>query len=268
MQEGNEQNNAGWVYSPDGSATPPPASPPNASPSADSELKISHDAPAPKAAPAPAASPIAEPDVPEPPAAAPAPPQAEPAPPATAAPVQPAPAAEPLPAYVPQYDDSDRDRETVRSTGPAIRWTASEYVARQKGSNWFVMLAGGSLLIGVIIWFITRDIFSSAGVVIICIAAGVFSARQPQERDYAIDSNGVTIGQKFHPYDVFKSFTILNEDSMSYVSLMPTMRFMPAKALYYSPQDEERILNMLSSFLPYEERDHDFVDRLSHRIRF
>jgi hypothetical protein len=45
-------------------------------------------------------------------------------------------------------------------------------------------------------------------------------------------------------------------------------RFMPMTSIYFDPKDENRIVDMLSHFLPEEPKDPDFIDRLTRRIRF
>ena len=45
-------------------------------------------------------------------------------------------------------------------------------------------------------------------------------------------------------------------------------RFAPLTTIYYDPQIEEKIFNILADQLPLEERQPDAVDRLMAKIRF
>jgi hypothetical protein len=48
----------------------------------------------------------------------------------------------------------------------------------------------------------------------------------------------------------------------------PLQRFSPLTTIYYDPNDEERIVDLLANRLPMEERKRDAIDRLMWRIRF
>jgi hypothetical protein len=76
------------------------------------------------------------------------------------------------------------------------------------------------------------------------------------------------IRQKIYPYAMFKSFTVVDEGAFSSVLLLPLRRFMPALAIYYDPEDETKILNMLSQHLPLDQTHNDPIDRFMRRIRF
>jgi hypothetical protein len=83
-----------------------------------------------------------------------------------------------------------------------------------------------------------------------------------------VDEHFLYIGQKFYDWGMFKSFSVIEEDAINSIYLTPLKRFMPAISVYYSPDDEEKILTTISNYLPHEERARDFIDKLMHRIRF
>jgi hypothetical protein len=151
----------------------------------------------------------------------------------------------------------------------SIEWTASEYLANPKNSGWYGLLAAGSISLAVIVWFMTGgDIASTVVICIVALVVGVFAARQPQTLTYRIDNRGLTIGEKFYPYEGFKSFSVANEHPIGYISLMPLKRFMPPLTIHYVPDDEDRISEVLSAYLPYEEHKPDMVDNFTRRLRF
>jgi hypothetical protein len=49
---------------------------------------------------------------------------------------------------------------------------------------------------------------------------------------------------------------------------MPLKRFATLTTVYYAPEDEDKIVNLLSKHLPLEEHKLDAVDHLMQRIRF
>lgn len=149
-----------------------------------------------------------------------------------------------------------------------IEWTASEYLAHQKGASWYGALALAVLLLVLVVYFVTGDIISTVVIGVVGILFGVFAARQPRVLNYSIDSSGVHVGEKLYPFGTFKSFSVGNDQAMSYISLTPLRRFMPPLTIHYAPEDEDVITNTLSQYLPFEEHKRDIVDSFSRKIRF
>jgi hypothetical protein len=220
-----------------------------------------------------------------------APAQAVPQP--QAAPVQ---AAAPLPSYVPETQAPAPDQSyyqqppqpgfqpnggvyTGGSMSPqagqglteeegVLRWAATEYVAQQKNGGWFFMLMVGAVVAGGVLWFVTHSIITPIAVLGVALAVGIAGARQPKTQEYGIGPAGLQIGQKFFPYEYFKSFALVEDNGVGYVSLLPLKRLAPPMALYYASSDEDRIVDMLAEFLPIEEHANDLVDRLARKVRF
>ena len=171
-----------------------------------------------------------------------------------------------------QFRPEGADASTVtvpQSPDDAVRWTASEYIAHHKSYGWFMGYGFVLGLIALLIYVFTRgDFVSTVMVFIIGVAFGIFAGRQPRELNYAVDPAGVRIGSRSYPYASFKSFSVIEEDPIRSINLLPLKRFMPPISIYYDPEDEEKIISTLSLHLPFEEKDHDFVERLMRRVRF
>ncbi len=149
-----------------------------------------------------------------------------------------------------------------------VSWTASEFVAHEKSVGWYAALILVAAIIAAVIYLITRDKISS-GVVLVCaLALGVLAARKPRQLQYAVDNSGITVGQKHFGYGAFKSFAVVPEGAFSSIVLMPLKRFAPLTTIYYSPEDEKRIVDTLASRLPFEEHKLDVIDHFMRRIRF
>jgi hypothetical protein len=105
-------------------------------------------------------------------------------------------------------------------------------------------------------------------VLIIAVLFAVMGARKPRELTYIVDGKGITIGEKFYSYASFKSFSILQEEGMETVWFMPLKRFMPGLSIYFAPEDGQKIVDVIAEFLPFEDKQLDFIDQLMHRLRF
>lgn len=246
MQDGNNDE-PGWVFKPGDTPGQAPVTP------------------TPSVAPQPTVS-AAAPSQPLPPPIAPV--QPSPSPESTPQ-VQPA---VPLLSQIPQGATAQTEQLQDYSQDedyPHIEWTASEYVAHQKSAGWYGLLAIASIGIAAITYFVTRGDLVSTGVVLVLgVMLGIFAARQPHEITYAVNNIGVVVGQKFYPYESFKTFSVVHGQGLGYISLEPLKRFMPPLTIHYDPNDEDRIANTLSEYLPREEHKPDIVDGLTRRFRF
>lgn len=151
---------------------------------------------------------------------------------------------------------------------PAVEWTASEYIAHEKSAGWYGLLAGGGILLIVFVYVVTRDILASIVILLACVAIGVYAGRKPAIKSYTLNENGVQADEKFHSYSQFRSFSVVEEGAINSIWLKPLKRFAPIVVMYYSPEDEKKIVDVLANFLPNEERELDAIDRFSKRIRF
>lgn len=181
---------------------------------------------------------------------------------------------QPQQAPTPQNEQPDQEGASSSAVEPkisdpdAITWTASEFVAHEKSASWYGMLVLAAAAATAVIFLITKDKISSAVVPICALALGVIGARKPRSLQYQVDNYGVTVGDKHHGFEEFRSFTVATEGAFSSIIFKPLKRFAVLTSIYCAPEDEDRIIDMLEDRLPYEEHEPDVVDRLMRRIRF
>ena len=150
----------------------------------------------------------------------------------------------------------------------SISWTASEYVAHHKTARWYILLAVSATLLAALIWLLTKDETSAAVVIIGAIVLGVYGARQPRELTYFLNPDVLSIASKRYKLEEFRSFTVDDQQPFTSINLFPLKRFAPSLSIYYDPNDENAILNILATRLPMEDHKPDLVDHLMRRIRF
>ncbi len=167
-----------------------------------------------------------------------------------------------------QSDASLPEAASESSDGQEISWTASEFIAHAKSFGWYMALAAAALAAAVLIYLLTRDPVSSGVIIVAAIVLGIYAGHKPRELEYRVDTRGLSIAQKHFDYHQFKSFSVLPEGAFSSIVFMPMKRFAAPTTIYYAPEDENRIVSLLGNYLPLEERGHDAVDRLMHRIHF
>lgn len=180
-------------------------------------------------------------------------------------PAEPEPETDPEPATKPE---PETEAESPGDNGQKITWTASEFIAHDKSTSWYILLMLGTLLLAAAVFFVTRDFVSVSVAIIAGLLLGIYGAHQPRQLEYVVDRRGIGIGRKYYSYDEFKSFAVAPEGAFSSLVLMPLKRFAIPTTIYYAPEDEERILNILADHLPLEEHHRDTVDSLMRHIRF
>lgn len=171
-------------------------------------------------------------------------------------------------------DSAANSSQSYTETGSVIEpaqtvsWTASEYASHDKNFVWYASFTGACALIIGVIFLVTRDWISVIILAVFAVAFGVFAGRKPGVLNYAIDAQGIHIGNKTYPLTLFRSFAIVQEGGMHTISLLPLKRFMPPISVFFDPKDEQKIVETLGGSLPQEDRQQDFVDKFMHKIRF
>jgi hypothetical protein len=150
----------------------------------------------------------------------------------------------------------------------SVTWTASEFIAHDKTSSWYTLLILGTVAASGLMYVVTKDIVSVGVVILAALIFGIYGAHKPRQLVYRVDLRGITVGGKFYPYSDFRSFSVIPEGAFSSIVFMPLKRFAAPLSIYYAPQDEDRIVGVLSEQLPYEQRRRDAVDSLMRKIRF
>lgn len=149
-----------------------------------------------------------------------------------------------------------------------LRWTASEFIEHQKPQGWYMIVGLGGLLIAGLLYVVSRDIVNSVVVFIVCILFAAAGARKPQAQTYVLSRGGLQIGEKAYPYSLFKSFSVIEEGAIDSVQFLPLKRFMPPVSIYFPPEQEDQIVELIADYLPHEDRERDPIDRLMKRLHF
>ncbi len=154
------------------------------------------------------------------------------------------------------------------SAGGPVTWVASEYIDHDRGAGWYVLLILGVAILSTIVYFLTKDYFAIGTIVIVGVIVGFVAGKKPRQLNYELSASGIRIGDKLYSFGLFKSFSIVKDGALSSIQLTPIKRFMPPVSAYYAAGDEEKIVDTIGAYLPYEERGLDAIDRLSRRLRF
>ena len=149
-----------------------------------------------------------------------------------------------------------------------MQWTAAEFLAHDKSTNWYLALIGGAVVLAALVYLLTKDKIATVVVLVAAVALGGVANRKPREVPYALFRDAIQIDQKIFDYAQFRSFSVGDEGHLATIALLPHKRFGQVKSLYFDPNDEAMIVDFIATHLPLERRSLDPIDTLMKKIRF
>jgi hypothetical protein len=165
-------------------------------------------------------------------------------------------------------DPAGDPENTFMPAADPVTWTASEFVSHEKNAGWYMLVVFGAIGLAAVIYLLTKDLVSPIVIVVVGITFAAFGARKPRVLDYAIDSRGVHIGNRTYPFNMFRTFSVVEEGAIRSILLMPMQRFNLPISVYYDPADEDKIVEALGSYLPHQDRQPAAIDNFMRKIRF
>ena len=160
-------------------------------------------------------------------------------------------------------DEAKAPRRPART----VAWEAPEFISHPHGPGWYAVLVLVTAALTALIYFAAHDITASAIIILVGIIVGIFAAQKPGQAKYQISDEGLSINGKLYGYGNYKSFAIIREGSLTSINLLPLKRLMPPLSAYFEPSQEQKIVEAIGDYLPYENRKLDGVERLARRLR-
>lgn len=160
------------------------------------------------------------------------------------------------------YLDSDYDPVST-----LISWRAPARPYRKKDRSFYTtvaillilisliaLLAGEALLIGVLL---------ALGFIVY-----VLNFIPPQEIDYKISTQGVTIGDHFYHWDSLDSFWFTKKDDQNLLNILTLFRFPGMLIIPLGEESEDEVRKAVARFLPYHEiAPKSMIDKWSESLQ-
>ncbi len=147
-----------------------------------------------------------------------------------------------------------------------LTWSVSEHVA-PKALTWYLSATVVGLIVSALVALATRDIASSATVLLALVVLLAYAARKPSEQAYELRADTIRVGKKEYNLHLFKSFSVDENNSQTSVVLLPLKRFMPPLVIPLEEKIAEQAVKVLTMFLPFEQHKTDLIDALVRKIR-
>lgn len=164
--------------------------------------------------------------------------------------------------------DAAAETQPAAAKGDFVEWSASEFVAHDKGFGWYAVLVLGTILVSAGLYLLTRDKFSVIVVLIMAAILGVASARKPRIINYRLDNAGLTAGKKFYPYGEYKSFSMPEDGPFAAIVLVPMKRLSFPTGAYLAPDSQQKAVDILANHLPLERDELTLFDQVVNQLRF
>lgn len=147
-----------------------------------------------------------------------------------------------------------------------IQWQAPEYLQERRSPWWFMGFWAVVIILMVIAIVVIRSWSFALLIPAMAAALTIYSHRPPRELSYVLTDKGIYINEKLHPMTEFRSFGVLQGESMPSVMLIPVKRFRPGLSVYFPAEAGEAIVDMLGARIPMQPIKLDTFDKLIRQL--
>jgi hypothetical protein len=149
-----------------------------------------------------------------------------------------------------------------------ITWKVREHSHTDKGSDWF-WAVGIVVVSSAVVAFLFKNFLFALLLVIGGFTLGLLSSKPPRELTFSLTPRGVMIDRSLYPYQMLAAFWIKGRDSESPTLIIDAQRFLtPHLIASLEGVDAERVHTYLSQYLPEEEMDEPFGQRVLELFGF
>lgn len=162
----------------------------------------------------------------------------------------------------PSLSEGADDDDTV------VSWTSDGEGLMARAQAWRVRMSVLSVIVGILVFFITGgDWVSSIVIAFAGIAFGFLGSRKPQSVAYQLDHDSIVVGRRQYELDDFRAFSLIENNISASIELLPLHRFAPMLSVQLDRRVQDQVLGILSAQLPFEEHHEDMFDQLLKKIK-
>ena len=149
-----------------------------------------------------------------------------------------------------------------------IAWTAHEHSHTEKGTDWFWALgiiAVSSALVAILF----QNFLFAVLILVGSFTMALLAQKPPRALTFGLNQRGVVIDKALYPYKTLQAFWIKDRDSASPTLIIDARTFMtPHLIVSLEGVDAERVHTYLTQYLPEEELEEPFGQRMLERFGF
>ncbi len=163
----------------------------------------------------------------------------------------------------------DMGAEQVEAGGTSeqpIQWQAPEYLQERRSPWWFIGFWAVVIVLMAVAILVVQSWSFALLIPAMAAALTIYSHRPPRLLNYVLTDKGIYINEKLHPMSEFRSFGVLQAESMPSVMLIPVKRFRPGLTVHFPAEAGEAIVDMLGARIPMQPIKLDAFDKLIRQL--
>ncbi len=133
-----------------------------------------------------------------------------------------------------------------------LSWTAPSRPFRKKDRSYYTTIAIIVILLALIL-LLAKEILLIGAILAAAFVAYVLAFVPPDDVEYKISSQGVTIGGHFYFWNHLDSFWFAEKEGQRILHILTHLKFPGELMLVLGGQDEEEIKKVVARFLPFHE---------------
>lgn len=171
-----------------------------------------------------------------------------------------------LPVEQPQMPNEQPPAAMPAADEQAMQWQAPEYLSGDRTPLWFISFWGAVVVLMIIAAVLIQSWSFVILIPVMAAALMMYTHRAARMMTYVVSTKGLYINDQLHPLSEFRSFGVLQEDSMPSLLFIPTKRFRPAITVYFPQEIGEPLVDFLGARVPMQPAKLDAFDKLVRKL--
>ncbi len=147
-----------------------------------------------------------------------------------------------------------------------IDWVSIDKSSSKKFS-WYLIFIASTIVLGGLIYLITRDLITTIVIVFCGIILLAYSIKKPKSVNYKLTDSSLYVSGKAFKISNFKSFSINNHGLDKAISLVPMKRFYPYLYINLNQDVSADVIQRLSQIIPVQKPTLDIFESLLRFIK-
>lgn len=163
------------------------------------------------------------------------------------------------------FEDFQPNRRQPIAT--LVSWTAPSRPFRKKDRSYFTTIAILVSLL-VLILLLAHEFMLIGALLALAFVTYVLGFIPPEDIDYKISTQGITIGDHFSLWNNLESFWFSEKEGQTILNIETNLRFPAQLLIVLGEQNQEKIKNIMAKYLPFHEiAPRSFVDKWSESLQ-
>lgn len=151
--------------------------------------------------------------------------------------------------HLEDHEVSDNNPEALKTY---LTWTAPARPFRKKDRSYYTTIAIIVALL-ILISLLAHEILLVGVLLALGFVAYVLAFIPPEEVEYKLSSQGITIGDRFYFWMELDSFWFSEKEGQKVLNILTNLRYPGQLLIVLGSEDEEKVKGIIAKYLPYHE---------------